>query len=69
MTRFMGFMIGPWGLLAHIVVGLALIAYGLAVLGDTTGFVLAAVGLVLLGFGLAGHCPLEPFVGRQARTS
>jgi len=69
MAQFMGFMLGTWGRLVHITLGLALIAYGLAVLGGTTGFVLVAAGLVLLGFGLAGHCPLELFAGRQARTS
>ncbi len=57
MTRFIGSMNGTWGRLGHIVLGLALIALGLTVLGDTTGLVLTVVGLVLLGIGLSarGH--------------
>ncbi len=52
-----------------IVLGLALIAYGLVVLGGTTGLVPAAVGLVPLGLGLSGRCALEPLARRQPRTS
>ena len=66
MIGFVGFMNGTWGRLARLVLGLALIAYGLAVLGGTTGLVLAAVGLLPVLLGLAGHCLLEPFAGRAA---
>ncbi len=69
MTQFIGFMIGTWGRLAHSVLGLALIAFGLVVLGDLAGLVLTAVGLALVGLGLWGHCPLELLAGRQVRTS
>ncbi len=69
MAQIVHFMMGTWGRVARIVLGLALIAYGLTVLGGTTGLVLAAVGLVPLGLGLSGHCVLEPFAGRQPRTS
>ncbi len=68
MQQFIYFMMGPWGRLVRIVLGLALIAYGLTVLGGTTWFVLAAVGLVPLGLGLSGRCVLEPFARRQPRT-
>ncbi len=69
MEQFVDFMIGTWGRLAHIVLGLALMASGLAALGDTTGLVLGALGLASLGLGLSGRCLLEPFVRRQPRTS
>ncbi len=69
MEQFVDLMIGTWGRLAHIVLGLALIAYGLSVFGDTTGLVLAGVGGVLIGFGLSGRCPLELFARRQPRAS
>ncbi len=59
MTQFINFMSGTWGRLARVVLGLALIAYGLAVRGDTTGFVLAAVGVVPFGLGVSGHCVLN----------
>lgn len=45
--------------LAHRVVGLALIAYGLLGLGGTTGVIVAIVGVVPLAMGLWGHCLLE----------
>ncbi len=69
MERFVGFTVGAWGQLAHVVLGLMLTAYGLVVLGETAGLALAVVGVVLLALGLSGHCPLELFVRRQARTS
>ncbi len=69
MEQIVDFMIGTWGRLTHIVLGLALIALGLAVLGGSSGLVLAVVGLVLTGLGLAGRGPLELFARRQPRTS
>jgi Inner membrane protein YgaP-like, transmembrane domain len=61
MTRVVALMNGRWGRLACAVLGLVLVACGLAVLGDTTGLVLAAVGLVPLVLGFQGRCLLEPF--------
>ncbi len=69
MTRFIGSLNGTWGRLGHIVLGLALLASGLTVLGDTTGLVLAAVGLVLLGIGISARCPLVLLAGRQPSKS
>ncbi len=69
MAEIGDFMNGTWGRLARVALGLALMTYGLAVVGGTAGLVLAAVGLVPLGLGLSGRCVLEPFAGRQARTS
>ncbi len=69
MERLVGFMVGRWGQVTYVAQGLVLIAYGLAILGETAGLALAVVGVVLLALGLSGHCPLELFVRRQARTS
>ncbi len=69
MAQFADFMMGTWGRLVRIVLGLALIVYGLAGLGDTAGLVLAAVGLFALGTGLSGRCVLERFATRQPRTA
>lgn len=66
MERFVDWMAGPWGRLARVVLGLALIAAGLLVLG-VTGIVLIAVGLVPLGLGLSGRCVLRLFVRGQPR--
>jgi hypothetical protein len=61
MEQFVDWMAGPWGRLARVVLGLALIAAGLLMLG-TLGIVLIAVGLVPLGLGLSGRCVLRLFV-------
>ena len=61
MESFVDWMSGPWGRLARVVLGLALIAAGLLVLG-TLGIVLIAVGLVPLGLGLSGRCVLRLLV-------
>ena len=69
MERFMGLMGGTWCRLAHVVLGLAFIFVGLVVLEGTAGLGLAAIGVVPVGFGLSGHCMLEPLVRRLSRTS
>ena len=62
--HFIDVMSGPWARLGRVVLGLALIAAGLLVLG-TVGIVLIAVGLVPLGLGLSGRCVLRLFVRAQ----
>jgi hypothetical protein len=57
---------GTWGRLARVVLGVALIAFGLIVLG-VIGIILTAVGLVLVGLALSGHCVLELFARSQPR--
>ena len=39
--------------------GLALIYVGLVVLGGTTGYVVAAVGIVPIVLGISGRCLVE----------
>jgi hypothetical protein len=68
MARFIAFMKGTWGRLARIVLGLALVALGLAVLGGTTGLVLTAVGLVPIALALSGYCVLDLVAGSHPRT-
>lgn len=68
MAQFINFMKGTWGRLARVVLGLALIAYGVVVLGDATGIVLAAVGLVPIWLALSGHCVLDLFARPRSRT-
>lgn len=60
---FAKFMATATGRGLRIVVGLALIAYGLLVVHGTTGTVLAVVGLVPLGLGTLNLCILAPFLG------
>lgn len=57
--RFMASPIGRWG---RIVVGVALIAVGLLVVGGTAGWVMAAVGLLPLTLGLTNGCLLAPLL-------
>ena len=66
MREIVEFMNGLWGRLARVALGLALIAYGLAVLGGTAGTALAVVGLLPILLGLAGRCLLEPLAPRSA---
>lgn len=47
-----------WDRIARVILGIALIVGGLTAVGGTTGYVLAAVGLVPLITGLMGWCPV-----------
>ncbi len=69
MEWFIGLMGGAWCRLAHVVLGLALIAVGLVILDGAAGLGLAAIGAVPVGFGISGHCMLEPLLRQQPRTS
>ena len=53
------FMKGFWGRAARVVLGLALIAFGLAYLGGVAGVIVAVVGLFPIGLALTGQCVLE----------
>jgi hypothetical protein len=60
---FTSFMSSSAGRAVRIIAGLALIVVGLAVVGGTGGIVLAVVGLVPLGAGIAGICLFGPLLG------
>ena len=59
---FVNFMKGTVGRGLRIVAGIALVAIGLSS-GGSAGTVLAIVGLVPLGAGLAGFCLFAPIFG------
>jgi hypothetical protein len=57
------FMAGPVGRGARIVLGIVLIVLGLAVVGDTAGLILAAVGVVPILAGAFNLCLIGPIIG------
>jgi len=65
--RFVCFMRGARGRAARVVLGLLLIAVGLLAIGGTGGAVMAAFGLVPIGSGATGICPLGPLFGTDFR--
>ncbi len=69
MSNLIEFLNGAVGRLLRVALGVALIWYGLFVLGGTAGAILALVGLVPIGLGLWGHCLLELVASKTARTA
>lgn len=64
MNAFVNFMASSTGRIVRIVAGIALIALGLAVVGDTAGIVVAIIGAVPLAAGLFDFCIFAPLFGR-----
>lgn len=64
MTTFVEFMNGVLGRWLRVLLGMALVVYGMLVVGGATGAVIAVIGLLPISLGLWGHCLLEPFVPR-----
>jgi hypothetical protein len=58
-ARFMG---SPPGRGGRIVLGLALIAWGLSIVGGVPGWVMAIAGLLPLTLGIINGCILAPFL-------
>ena len=69
MTSIIGFMNKAVGRALRFVLGVALIAYGLLVLGGTVGTVVAIVGLLPIALALWGHCLLELAAPRSPRAA
>ena len=69
MSHLIQFLNGTAGRLLRVALGLALIWYGLIVLGGTAGAILAAVGLVPIGLGVWGRCVLELVAPKTTRTA
>lgn len=70
-NAFAAFMAKPLGRIVRIVAGLALIAWGWTMRGQTTGTVLMVVGLAPLLAGVLNVCLIAaligaPFSGRAA---
>lgn len=59
MASLIEFMHSFWGRALRVIVGVALIAYGLAGIGGTGGVIVAIIGLVPLIMGAWGRCLLE----------
>ena len=71
---FVRFMASSTGRALRIVAGVALIGVGLLLVGGTTGYVIAAVGLIPLLAGLFDVCLLaalfgQPLSGRAIREA
>lgn len=69
MSGLIGFMNGVWGRALRILLGLALIAYGLLGLGGTAGLIVALVGVIPLALGAWGRCLLELVSRSPSRTA
>ena len=67
MNALIDFMNRMAGRLARVVLGVALIAWGLLSLGGAAGYAVAIVGLVPIGMALWGHCLLEIVTRRPAK--
>jgi hypothetical protein len=65
MKGLIDFMQGTLGRVVRVILGLALIYIGLAVVGGTAGIVLAVIGLVPIAMGVWGPCLLG-FVFKSA---
>jgi hypothetical protein len=57
------FMASGYGRALRVAFGVALIVTGLAVLGGTAGWLIAAFGLVPIAAGVFGLCPVAPLWG------
>ncbi len=64
MNGLINFMQGTVGRVARVVLGLALIYVGLAIVGGTAGSVVAVIGLLPIAMGVWGPCLLG-FVFKQ----
>jgi hypothetical protein len=72
MKKFFGFMASIAGRAARVVVGLVLVGLGLGLVGGVGGWVMFAVGVVLVLVGAFDVCifaPLfgKPFTGKRLR--
>ncbi len=64
MKKFFGFMASVWGRAARVVVGLVLVGLGLGLVGGVGGWVLFAVGVVLVLVGALDVCLFAPLFGK-----
>ncbi len=64
--RFLSFMSTPTGRAIRVLMGIALIAGGVA-LGGSAGWALGIFALLPIATGVLGLCPINPLVGRPIR--
>jgi hypothetical protein len=62
-VTFARFMANPIGRGARIIVGIAIVAIGLLVVGGGWGIVLTVVGVVMFLAGAVNFCLLAPIIG------
>lgn len=62
-SSFELFMASGYGRLARVVLGLTVITAGRALIGGTTGWLIAAFGLAPIASGALGLCPVAPLWG------
>lgn len=65
MDSLVRFMNSAVGRLLRVGLGVALVVCGLTVLGGTTGYVVAAIGLVPIALGATGRCMVEFIAPRR----
>lgn len=63
MNPFVSFMASTSGRITRVVAGAVLIAWGLLGIGGTVGILVAVIGLVPFGAGLADVCVFAPLFG------
>ncbi len=68
MNILINFMNSTLGRAARVVLGLALIYVGLALVGGTAGLIVAVIGLAPIAMGAWGRCLLEA-VAPQAKRA
>ncbi len=68
MNALINFMNGTAGRAVRVVLGLALIYIGLALVGGTAGLIVAVIGLAPIAMGVWGRCLLEA-VAPQAKRA
>lgn len=64
MNGFVNFMASSTGRAARIIAGIVLIALGLLVIKETTGIIVAVIGLLPLAAGVFDFCVFAPLFGR-----
>jgi hypothetical protein len=62
-SRFELFMASYYGRALRAVLGVTLIVVGLALVGGTAGWIVAALGLIPITAGVLGLCPIAPLWG------
>ena len=60
---FEHFMASNYGRVARGMLGIALLAIGLVLIGGTAGWIVAAFGLVPIAAGVFNLCPVAPLWG------
>ncbi len=68
MNALVNFMNGSLGRAARVMLGLALIYVGLALMGGTLGLIVAVIGLLPIAMCVWGHCLLE-FLAPQGKRA